>query len=789
MHMVQGQGVHLIIRIYAFILGVFGVALFCGGIYLIFLGGSFYYALAGAGLAAAAVLMWQGHIRGVWLYLGVFAVTLAWAIWEVGFSFWPLVPRLIAPIFMAAMALFLVPLFSRDGGRPQQTRPFVIAGAGFALLFAAYFAAMFWPHAVVSKAFDMVEGRVSPATVAAGANWSAWGKTGEGARFAAFDQITPENVKNLQVAWTARTGFIADDTQHMEDQNTPLFVDGTLFQCAARSQVTALDGVTGEIKWQYEPGGDSPFWKRCRTLGYFDPGDGDSCGPRIIVGSMDAKLHAIRVSDGTLCDSFGEGGKVDLLAGLGEVKDGFWTPTTGPTVAGDKIVIGSWIADNVMVGEPSGAIRAFDATSGEQVWAWDLGNPEISNWPPVGETYTRGTPNMWSAPAFDLELGMIYLPLGNATPDYFGGMRRDFDDDYNASLVALRLEDGREVWHFKTVNHDIWDYDLPSQPALADVPDGNGGSVPAVIQTTKRGQIFVLDRRTGTPVKTVEERPVPNGDGTVEGEYYADTQPFSTGMHAIGGAPLSEARMWGATPLDQMLCRIMFRSYRYEDDFTTQSLEKSIVYPGNNGGMNWGSASIDQSRNLLIAADMRMPVVTYLIPRPTFEKDHPNYKGDPHGELSPQFGLPYAHHITNFMSPIGIPCLEPPWGTVSAVNLASGELVWQQPAGTARDVTFPGTGIQNPLSFYIGMPALGGVISTIGGVAFHSGTQDYYLRAYDVETGELLWKGRLPSGSQSTPMTYLGEDGRQYIAVTAGGARYNPKDRADYIVAFALPDN
>lgn len=384
--------------------------------------------------------------------------------------------------------------------------------------------------------------------------------------------------------------------------------------------------------------------------------------------------------------------------------------------------------------------------------------------------------------AFDLDLNMAYLPLGNATPDYYGGKRRDFDDEYNASVVALDLDTGRRIWHFRTVNHDIWDYDLPAQPAV-DMPDGNGGATPALIQITKRGQIFVLDRRTGEPVTKVEQRQAPKEDGTAEGEYYAETQPYSVGMPAIGTEPLSEKRMWGATPIDHMLCRISFKQARYDGEVTTQSLQETIIYPGNNGGFNWGSASVDQERNMLIVNDMRIPVSAHLIRR---EDMDPNTKPDAHASLSAMFGLSYGHKLVNYMSPIGIPCLELPWGTISGIDLASRQLIWQQPTGTAKDFTI-GT-IQPQLGFFVGMPSLGSPMTTKGGIVFHGGTQDYYLRAYDVETGKVLWQNRLPSGAQSTPMTYIDERGRQFVVTTASGARYNPSDWGDYIVAFALPN-
>ncbi len=792
---------HLLLRILAVVLALAGLPLLFGGIYLITLGGSLYYALAGFGLVVSAWLLYQGRMVGVHMFAVVFIGTLVWALWEVGLSFWPLVPRLVAPIVLGALVLLIVPLIRPENGRPQRTMPYVAGGLALLVGFVAYFSAMFMPHDIIENKISLVAGKVSKTTEESGANWYSYGKTGEGARYGPFDQITRDNVKNLKVAWIARTGFIADQSKHLQDQNTPLYIDGTVYHCAASSQVTALDGVTGKIKWQFDPKASSPFWKRCRTLGYFDPGPGDSCGPRIVMTTIDTRLFSLKVSDGQPCESFGKDGVVDLTKGMGQLVPGdpldttktvppipgFLVQTTGPFVAKDKIVLGAWVADNASRGEPSGAIRAFDARTGTQVWAWDLGNPSITNLPPEGETYTKGTPNVWSAMAFDLDLNMIYMPLGNATPDYYGGMRRPFDDEYNSAVVALNFETGKEVWHFRTQNHDIWDYDLPSQPNLADIPDGKGGTVPVVIQTTKRGQIFVLDRRTGKPVKKVEDKPAPQGDGTAKGEYYAKTQPYSTGIDAVDPEPLSEARMWGATPIDHMLCRILFRSYRYDGDFTTYSTRKSIIYPGNNGGINWGGASIDQERNVLVTASMRMPVVGYLIPRKVFKKENPNFKVDPHGELSAQFGLPYAQHLTNFMSPIGIPCQEPPWGSVTAIDLTSGKTLWKHPAGTAQDITLPGLGIQPRISFYVGMPALGGPITTKGGVTFHGGTQDYYMRAYDTVTGKLLWQGRLPSGAQSTPMTYIGKDGRQYVVTTASGARYNPNDWGDYIVAFALP--
>ena len=768
--------VPITIRIFAIVLGLVGLGLLGGGIYLIALGGSWYYALAGVGLAYSAWRCWRGDITGIWVYLGVFVLTVIWAIWEAGFSFWPQVPRLVAPLFLAAVALLLVPVFPERRGAAN--RPFRLGGLALMLGFAAFFAGMFLPHDVVRKDFTAVPGQVSATSAAMGGDWTSYGRTGEGTRYAPLDQINRENVAQLEKVWEVRTGDIADEAQGKEDQNTPIYAAGKLFQCSPGSRVTAVDPVKGEIVWQFDPKTTAPFWQRCRALGFVPARDaGDACGDRVVLATVDRRLMALKAEDGQLCESFGAGGTVDLGTGVGEIKPGFLMPTTGPHVAGDKIVIGAWIADNDSVGEPSGVVRAFDAYTGDVAWAWDLGNPAITALPPPGETYTRGTPNVWAPMAFDLDLGMIYLPTGNATPDYWGGERRDFDDEYNSAVVALDLATGREKWHFRTVNHDIWDYDLPAQPALFDMPDGKGGTVPALIQMTKRGHIFVLDRRTGEPVTEVQDLPAPKPDGLVEGEYYAETQPHSVGMPVVSAEPLSEARMWGATPLDQMICRIMFRKRRYEGEFTTQSTAPTIQWPGNGGGLNWGSAAIDHERNIMVVNDMRMPILAQLIARDDIPE---GTEFTIHGGMSEQRGTPYAFEQGYFLSPLGFPCLAPPMGMITGIDLASREIVWQIPAGTMGDVL--------GVPFYVGMPAMAGAMVTKGGLAFDGGTMDYYLRAMDVETGEELWKGKLPVGAQATPMTFVSEEnGRQYVVVSTGGARGVAGARGDYIEAFALP--
>ena len=564
-----------------------GLPLLFGGLYLIALGGSWYYTLAGAAYSYAAFLLFRGNMRGVWVLVGAMLVTALWALYESGgFKFWAFEARMLGPIFLAGLALLLTRFIPRAQGAPADARPHVWAGAALLAGFVGFIVAMFFPHDVIHQPQTITKGTARPATLATDGQWLAYSRTGEGTRFAPFEQVNLDNVRELQQAWVVHSGDVATGgASGKEDQNTPIYADGIVYHCSPMNIVTAIEGSSGKVLWRFDPKSKFAFWKRCRSLGYYNPAlapvlvgapaaatsptaDAEAqaetaaaaapestvavaapapanaiCAARIFVADIDAKLHALDARTGAVCTDFGANGTVDLNAGMGDVQPGFYVPTTGPIVAGTRILVGGWIGDNFSVGEPSGVVRAFDVITGELLWAWDLANPGNSGFPEPGKTYTRGTPNVWAPMSFDLELGMAYLPLGNATPDYYGGKRRPFDDEYNASVVALDLATGKEKWRYRTVHHDIWDYDLPSQPTLADFPDGKGGFNPALIQSTKRGQVFVLDRRTGKPLVEVVEKPVPQGDGTSTGEYYSKTQPYSVGIASLGSDPLAEKRM------------------------------------------------------------------------------------------------------------------------------------------------------------------------------------------------------------------------------------------------------
>lgn len=776
------------------VLTLVGLALIWGGVHLTMLGGSYYYAIVGLALAGTGILLGARRAEALWLFAAATAGTVAWALWEVGLAFWPLVPRLAPFMVMALIMALLAPLMV-----PRLRRAALLTAAlASVLLIAGGFAVLF-PHGEILAAGP-------PAPLAAPpsggeSRWQYYGRSPAGTRFAPETQITPANVKRLKVAWTFRTGEIADGAS--EDQNTPIQIGDTLYACTPLNKVIALDADTGKPRWVYDPKPpNTQTWNRCRGVAYYAPAVAPNsfaappgapaastprptapfCGARIVLTTLDARLIQLDAGTGRLCDTFGTRGTVDLRAGMGEIKPGWYQPTSTPTVIGDRIIVGGWVFDGRGVDEPSGVVRAFDARTGALVWAWDIGRPDANGLPPEGESYSRSTPNVWSTPSFDEALGLVYLPTGNQNPDFWGALRPPESEKYSSSLVALDVTTGKVRWHFQTAHHDIWDYDVPAQPALYDIPDGRGGKTPAVIQVTKRGQIFMFDRRDGTPLAPIEERPVPQS--VQPGDRVSPTQPYSRGMPAIGAEPVTEKRMWGATFFDQLACRIRFRQLNYKGEFTPVTTKPTLIFPGYYGGMNWGSVAIDARRNYLIINDIRMPQIVQLIPQEKLAgKDTSSGHGV--GSIYPQEGAPYAAEHSAFNSPLGVPCLAPPWGTFTAVDLNRRSVAWQRPAGTVRDAAV--SGIKAGLPIPLGMPTLGGPIATASGLIFYAGTQDYYLRALDTSTGRELWKGRLPVGAQATPMTYASpRTGRQYVVISAGGARQST-DRGDYIVAFALP--
>jgi quinate dehydrogenase (quinone) len=773
----------LINRIFAALVVLIGLGLLLGGIYLATLGGSLYYMLSGLAYLIAGILLWRRQARGAWLLILIAVLTIPWALWESGTFYWALFPRLLVPLALASLGLLLLPSVLPEASRGAMRGLGVLAVLGTII----FFALGFMPHGVVSpipnSPYVQAAANMTPS------DWSAYGRTTAGTRYAPFTQINRDNVKDLKLAWTYHTGEKTSLEKSAVDQNTPLQIGDTVFTCTPDDRIAALDADSGAERWKFDTHSSSPIWNRCRGVGYYKlkeaPADG-VCAERVVNSTIDARLFELDAKTGKPCPEFGSGGIVDLKQGMGEVKPGFYFQSSAPLVARDYIIIGGWVVDNYSRGEPSGVIRAFDARTGALAWAWDLGNPEITRQPPEGQTYTRGTPNMWTTAAYDDQLGLIYAPLGNATPDFFGMGRPPHSDEYNSSLVALDVVTGRVKWKFQTVHHDIWDYDLPSQPVLVDVPDGKGGTIPGVLQTTKRGQLFLFDRATGKPIADVAEKPVPT-TGAVPEEKLSSTQPYSVGMPTIGAERLTEKKMWGATMFDQLMCRILFKQLRYDGDFTPIGLTKALDQPGNIGGFNWGSTSYDPVNHLAYMNDIRVPNIFWLMQRGEFDVWSKSHKLEASGHgPSPQLGTPYGQAIYIWLSPIGVPCNQPPYGTITAVDLNTHKVAWQVPAGTAERLG--PFGMASHLPMPAGMPTYAGTMTTAGGLVFFAGFQDYYIRAYDAQNGKIVWQYALPVGASATPISYVSPvTGKQYIVISVGGAAHSP-DNGDYVMAFSLPD-
>jgi quinoprotein glucose dehydrogenase len=623
--------------------------------------------------------------------------------------------------------------------------------------------------------------------------WPAYGRDPGGSRYSPLAQIHRGNVQQLQVAWIHRTGEAEAKERAAAKaafEATPLSIDGTVYFSTPFNRVIALDAQTGTELWHYDPKVDlSASFSEVTSRGVSFWHDrkarkNAACSRRIFEGTIDARLIALDSATGAPCTDFGKNGQLDLTAGIGLKGRGDYQVTSPPAVIEDFVVVGSSIGDNRAADLESGVVRAFDTRTGKLRWSWnpiprDASDPASKTWEGQSARET-GAANAWSIISADPKRGLLFVPTGSPSPDFFGGQRLG-SNVYANSVVALRAATGKVVWHFQVVHHDLWDYDVAAQPALVTVKrDGRG--IEAVAVATKMGHLFLLDRETGKPLFPVEERKVP--ETNVPGEKSSPTQPFPKLPPPLVPQRLTPDDAWGLTPADREACRERIKSLRSEGLFTPPSLEGSLFFPGNVGGVNWSGVSYDSGRGLLVVSSNRLATLVKLLPRQEFDRLSTSEGNRMQGEFGAQSGTPYGMYRQTLFSPGGTPCNPPPWGVLSAVDLTTGQIRWEVPLGFMLPLA------QVPGATQWGSFNMGGSIVTAGGLVFIAGTFDNHLRAFDVETGKELWKATLPASALATPMTYRGRNGKQYVVIAAGGHGKVPRTvRGDYVMAFALPSS
>jgi len=807
-------------KIFAAVLLIFGLAMAVGGGYLAAVGGSWYYLLAGAGSIIAALLIFARRRSAVYWFALVFIGTLLWTIYESGLDYWGWVPR-----FDLMLLLGIVFAFQLPGLAPGVSRAFsrtlgVIFIAGFAAAAIIPFTALnVTPASGMPAAGDntfATDTGSGKASRPDSGDWYTYGGSLASQRFVNSTQITPQNVKDLKLAWQFRTGDLPKTRWGAE--NTPIKVGDTLYTCSARNRVFALDAATGKEKWHFDPKVDDksiPYTAACRGLTWFDAttnshvtasqsvsapaasgaGQGGECDQRIILGTLDARIIELNAKTGEVCRSFGNNGTVNLAADMGEVYEGYVAINSAPVVIRDTLVVAHQTIDGQRAFGPPGVIKAYDVRTGALKWAWDAAAPDTATPKSGPNAYKRGSPDVWTSFTGDDKLGLVYLPVANASGDYWSSTRTAEELKYAVTLTALDINTGLPVWSFQSAHKDVWDYDPGSQPTLFDYPGKNGEKIPAIIYPTKQGEIYVLDRRNGKSLFGVEERKVSGGGA--EPEARSPTQPYSL-FHHLSKPDLTPKDMWGLTPFDQMVCRIQFQKAAYKGQYTPpESVRHSIEYPGYNGGSDWGSVAFDPNRGIIIANYNDMPNYNILVPRakadalgwkPRDEMDaNPDDHGHAEGAGDPQTGVPYAVNVNaGWRLPFtGMLCKEPPYGGIRAIDVRDGRTLWDRPLGTARrNGPF---GIPSGLPINIGTPNNGGSVVTVSGLIFIAAATDDLIRAIDINTGKTVWSTPLPAGGQANPMIYT-QNGREYLVIVAAGHHFMETPVGDYVLAWALPE-
>ena len=628
--------------------------------------------------------------------------------------------------------------------------------------------------------------QVDHAPDAAG-EWAAFGRDPGGSQHSPLTEITASNVARLRRVWVHRSGDYVDAPPPRGStlQTTPLHVNGLLYFCTPQNRVFALDPASGRERWIFDPHrADAASGRaalspplanpmRCRGVAYWqaaDPAAAKPCERRIFKNGDNARVYALDADTGLLCSDFGASqghpGWVSHAdyANHGEGNAG--TATSPPAVLGD-VVIAAMSANDGIANAKNGLVRAFDVRTGELRWEFD----------PIPPQYREqsGAANVWSTISVDLEHQLVFLPTTSPSTDYYGGGRR-FPMPLANAIVALDGRTGRVVWSQQVVHHDLFDYDLVGHPLLVDILR-DGRKVQAALLQTKMGWLFGFERTTGQPLWPIIERPVPASD--VPGEQAAPTQPVPTGMAPFAHQTLSRERLFGITPLDRAACRQKFDQLRYDGMYTPPSLRGSILFPSALGGGNWGGAAYDPASNLLIIKAENLATVLKVIPKTEAAEDQVPAKDY---LTRPLVGTPYRIAGELFQSPLGVPCTPPPWGTLMALDLATGEPRWEIPLGQIKRA-----GITVPKGAGWGSPNVGGPITTAGGLTFIGATMDARFRAIDTLTGRELWSAELPVPGMAVPMSYA-VNGKQYVVIAAGGNAQVGTPIGDYLIAFALPD-
>jgi quinoprotein glucose dehydrogenase len=602
-------------------------------------------------------------------------------------------------------------------------------------------------------------------------------------------------VARLEVAWTYRTGE-ADEARFgtakpTSFEATPLVVDGTMYLGTPLGRVIALDPATGRERWVFDPKirrdvtyGDFASRGVSTWLDESAPATA-GCRRRIFVATAQSQLFALDARDGRPCAGFGRDGMVDLLAGLriAPFEPEAYTMTSPPLVVNGLVVTGSSVSDNSRPNPASGEVRAYHARTGALKWSWDP-IPQEPQDPAYGQwrgamAHQTGAANAWSALAADPERDLVFVPTSSAAPDYYGVLRLG-DNRYANSIVALKASTGKLVWAFQTVHHDLWDYDNASPPALVTVTRG-GVPVPAVLQATKAGMLFVLNRETGQPIFPVEERPVPSSD--IPLEEASGTQPVTT---ALSPHRFSIDQTWGMTDADRAACRAAIESLRNEGIFTPPSLQGTLVLPSNMGGAHWGGVAADPVRQIAVVPVNRVAAMVQLLPREGFDLARARGESDRLGlnyEYNGMWGTPYVMRRRLLRAPSGLPCTPPPFGTLVAIDLKTGGRLWEVPLGSFTRL-LPDD-LAAKVSADWGSPNLGGPMVTAGGVVFIGAALDRWLHAFDIETGRELWRGPLPESGKATPMSYQLASGEQFVAIAVGGG--GAWGKGDSLVAFRHP--